>query len=70
MLRVISHLDALCSQRIIRPRTVINVLVFHGFIMFTHYMREMGDRRMYTMRAELKTQFKAKQRAQISERKT
>lgn len=49
---------------------MINVIIFHGFIIFTHYMREMSDRRMYTMRAELKTQFKAKQRAQISERKT
>lgn len=49
---------------------MINVLLFHGFILFAHYVREMGDRRMYTMRAELRVQYKARQRAQINERKT
>ena len=34
-----------------------------------HYLREMNDRRVYTMRAELKVSYRAKQRAQINERK-
>ncbi|GAA5968789.1 hypothetical protein JCM11641_000734 [Rhodosporidiobolus odoratus] len=50
-------------------RNVVNVVLFQGFIIFIHYMREMADRRMYTMRSELKISFKAKQRAQINERK-
>ncbi|GAA5890425.1 hypothetical protein JCM5296_005044 [Sporobolomyces johnsonii] len=57
----------------IRPsfvRNVLNALLFLGFIIFTHYLREMADRRMYTMRAELKVQYRAKQKAQINERKT
>ncbi|GAA5965270.1 hypothetical protein JCM21900_006071 [Sporobolomyces salmonicolor] len=51
-------------------RNVLNALLFLGFIIFTHYLREMADRRMYTMRAELKVQYRAKQKAQINERKT
>ncbi|CEQ40329.1 SPOSA6832_01943, partial [Sporobolomyces salmonicolor] len=47
-------------------RNVLNALLFLGFIIFTHYLREMADRRMYTMRAELKVQYRAK----INERKT
>ncbi|GAA5885713.1 hypothetical protein JCM6882_007538 [Rhodosporidiobolus microsporus] len=50
-------------------RNVVNLIVFDAFILFLHYLREMADRRMYTMRAELKISFKAKQRAQINERK-
>ncbi|KAM0787630.1 hypothetical protein ACM66B_003695 [Microbotryomycetes sp. NB124-2] len=51
-------------------RNLVNVLLFHGFFVWVHFQREMADRRMYTMRAELKIQFKAKQKAQINERKT
>lgn len=54
------------------PRSVPlspTVLLFQGFILFLHYMREMADRRMYTMRAELKISFKAKQRAQQNEKR-
>jgi len=57
----------------VRPsfvRNVLNVLVFQGFLVYTHYAKELADRRMYTMRAELKVQFRAKQKAQINERKT
>ncbi|GAA6027725.1 hypothetical protein JCM8097_008002 [Rhodosporidiobolus ruineniae] len=50
-------------------RNVVTTLLFQAFIIFAHYMREMADRRMYTMRAELKISYKAKQRAQINERK-
>lgn len=55
-----------------RPRYVRNliiVIIFLGFIIFLHYLREMNDRRVYTMRAELKVSYRAKQRAQINERK-
>ncbi|GAA5849688.1 hypothetical protein JCM8547_000535 [Rhodosporidiobolus lusitaniae] len=56
-------------QRPAFVRNVVNLILFQGFICFIHYIREMSDRRMYTMRAELKISFKAKQRAQINERK-
>ncbi|KAI5474272.1 histidine kinase, partial [Pseudohyphozyma bogoriensis] len=48
----------------------LNVAIFHGFVIYTHYRKDLADRRMYTMRSELKIQFKAKQKAQINERKT
>lgn len=35
-------------------RNVLNVALFQGFVLFIHYMQEMGSRRMYTLRAELK----------------
>ncbi|GAA6022631.1 hypothetical protein JCM10207_003930 [Rhodosporidiobolus poonsookiae] len=56
-------------QRTAFVRNVINALVFHGFVIWMHQMRETSDRRMYTMRAELKISYRAKQRAQINERK-
>lgn len=66
---------------------VVNIILFQGFVLYTHYRREVADRRMYLMRAELKgrqartplrkpltrsfsVQFRAKQKAQINERKT
>ncbi|KAL8276521.1 hypothetical protein RQP46_011069 [Phenoliferia psychrophenolica] len=51
-------------------RTLINWALFQVFVLVWHYMREQSDRRTYTLRAELKIQFKAKQKAQINERKT
>lgn len=44
--------------------------MFQLFVLFFHYMRETSDRRTFTLRMELKVQFKAKQKAQINERKT
>jgi osomolarity two-component system, sensor histidine kinase SLN1 len=38
-------------------RNVVNVALFQGFVLFIHYMQEMGSRRMYTLRAELKVSF-------------
>lgn len=35
-------------------RNMLNVMLFQGFILFAHYRRELADRRMYTLRAELK----------------
>ncbi|TKA51038.1 hypothetical protein B0A53_05833 [Rhodotorula sp. CCFEE 5036] len=48
---------------------MVNELIFLGFITFLHYLHEMCDRRMYTMRAELKASYRAQQRAQVGERK-
>ncbi|GAA5904332.1 uncharacterized protein JCM6883_006452 [Sporobolomyces salmoneus] len=51
-------------------RNVVLVILFHAFLMSIHYMAEMAERRLFTLRAELKVQYRAKQRAQINERKT
>lgn len=51
-------------------RDVLNFLVFQAFLLYVHYMRENGERRLYTLRDQLKIQFKATQKAQINERKT
>lgn len=50
-------------------RTMINFLLFHLFLIYVHYMRESSERRLYTLRDQLKIQFKATQKAQINERK-
>ncbi|KAJ7509919.1 hypothetical protein B0H11DRAFT_1961525 [Mycena galericulata] len=50
-------------------RTMINFFLFNAFIIYAHYMKEMSERRLYTLRNQLKIQFKATQRAQINERK-
>lgn len=34
-----------------------------------HYMRENAERRLYTLRDQLKVQFRATQKAQVNERK-
>ncbi|KAM0753644.1 hypothetical protein T439DRAFT_322531 [Meredithblackwellia eburnea MCA 4105] len=44
--------------------------VFQAFVLYFHYAREVSDRRTFTLRMELKVQFKAKQRAQVNEKKT
>jgi osomolarity two-component system, sensor histidine kinase SLN1 len=49
--------------------TVINLLIFYAFLLIVSYQRDTMDRRLYTMRSELKVQYRAKQRAEISERK-
>ncbi|KAJ7625491.1 hypothetical protein FB45DRAFT_921577 [Roridomyces roridus] len=50
-------------------RTMINFFFFNAFIIYAHYMKEMSDRRLHTLRNQLKIQFRATQRAQINERK-
>lgn len=57
------------GERLADPVPRATVIIFLGFIIFLHYLREMNDRRVYTMRAELKVSYRAKQRAQINERK-
>ncbi|KAF8216735.1 hypothetical protein K438DRAFT_1797735 [Mycena galopus ATCC 62051] len=49
-------------------RTMINFFLFNLFLIFVHFMKEMSDRRLYTLRNQLKIQFRATQRAQINER--
>ncbi|RDB15349.1 Autoinducer 2 sensor kinase/phosphatase LuxQ [Hypsizygus marmoreus] len=50
-------------------RSMINFFIFHSFLIYVHYMRESSERRLYTLRDQLKVQFKATQKAQINERK-
>jgi osomolarity two-component system sensor histidine kinase SLN1 len=57
----------------VRPkygRNAANVIIFEAFILHVHYAREVAERRLFTLRDELKTQFKATQKAQVNERKT
>ena len=51
-------------------RAVANVILFGCFLLYVHYSREMTERRGYTLRGQLKTQYKSTQRAQINERKS
>ncbi|KAA1470157.1 hypothetical protein DENSPDRAFT_774313 [Dentipellis sp. KUC8613] len=50
-------------------RNILNFLVFHCFLIYVHYMRETAERRLYTLRDQLKIQFRATQKAQVNERK-
>ncbi|KAF7309943.1 Histidine kinase [Mycena indigotica] len=50
-------------------RTMVNYFLFLAFIIYSHYKREMAERRLYSLRSQLKIQFKETQRAQINERK-
>nr|GAT57971.1 histidine kinase [Mycena chlorophos] len=49
-------------------RTMVNYFIFMAFIIYAHYIKERAERRLHTLRNQLKTQFKATQRAQINER--
>lgn len=51
-------------------KNAINFLVFQAFLLYVHYTREHVERRTYTLRDQLKIQFKATQKAQVNERKT
>ncbi|KAH9939060.1 uncharacterized protein BXZ73DRAFT_44250 [Epithele typhae] len=50
-------------------RSLVNVIFFQGFLLYLHYMRENAERRLYTLRDQLKVQFRATQKAQVNERK-
>jgi len=57
----------------VRPkygRNAANVVIFEIFILYVHYVREVAERRLFTLRDQLKAQFKATQKAQVNERKT
>ncbi|KAH7316420.1 hypothetical protein B0J17DRAFT_687075 [Rhizoctonia solani] len=51
-------------------RHVLNLIIFHAFVLYINWMRETADRRLYVLRDQLKTQYKQTQKAQISERKS
>ncbi|PIL24591.1 hypothetical protein GSI_12475 [Ganoderma sinense ZZ0214-1] len=50
-------------------RNLVNFVFFQGFLLYIHYMRENAERRLYTLRDQLKVQFRATQKAQVNERK-
>ncbi|KZT67331.1 hypothetical protein DAEQUDRAFT_729184 [Daedalea quercina L-15889] len=50
-------------------RNLINFLCFQTFLLYIHYMRENAERRLYSLRDQLKVQFRATQKAQVNERK-
>ncbi|KAF8628700.1 hypothetical protein AX17_005923 [Amanita inopinata Kibby_2008] len=50
-------------------RNMINIFVFHAFLLYVHYMRERSERRLFKLRDRLRTQYKATREAQINERK-
>ncbi|KAF8621809.1 hypothetical protein AX15_007483 [Amanita polypyramis BW_CC] len=50
-------------------RNMINIFVFHAFLLYVHYMIERSDRHLFKLRDRLKMQYKATQKAQINERK-
>ncbi|KAF9778774.1 hypothetical protein BJ322DRAFT_1014389 [Thelephora terrestris] len=47
-------------------RNAINFLVFQAFLLYVHYMREHVERKTYTLRDQLKIQFKVTQKAQVT----
>lgn len=56
----------------VRPkygRNAANIIIFEAFILYVHYVREVAERRLFTLRDQLKTQFKATQKAQVNERR-
>ncbi|KAI0318763.1 hypothetical protein OF83DRAFT_1231076 [Amylostereum chailletii] len=56
-------------HRVTWIRNVLNFMAFHGFLIYVHYMLETSERRLYTLRDQLKIQFRATQKAQVNERK-
>jgi signal transduction histidine kinase len=50
-------------------RTAINFLVFSVFVIFLHFQQEKIDRRMFTLRTQLKISYRALQKSQIAEKK-
>ncbi|KAI0364370.1 hypothetical protein BV20DRAFT_974568 [Pilatotrama ljubarskyi] len=50
-------------------RNLANFIFFQAFLLYVHYMRENAERRLYTLRDQLKVQFRATQKAQVNERK-
>ncbi|TFK48812.1 hypothetical protein OE88DRAFT_1663992 [Heliocybe sulcata] len=65
----------ICSEVLLVPmhttfeRNLLNFAVFYGFLLYVHYMRENAERRLYTLRDQLKVSFRATQKAQVNESK-
>jgi len=55
--------------RLTWTRNLINFLAYQVFLLYVHYMRENAERRLYSLRDQLKVQFRATQQAQVNERK-
>ncbi|KAF9653820.1 hypothetical protein BDM02DRAFT_3215706 [Thelephora ganbajun] len=74
MIGMLTFLIASCALflpvRQVYARNAINFLVFQAFLLYVHYTREHGERRLYTLRDQLKVQYKATQKAQVNERRT
>ncbi|KAG7094161.1 hypothetical protein E1B28_007772 [Marasmius oreades] len=51
-------------------RSMVNFGVFHAVLLYVHNAIETNERRMFSLRVQVKMQFKATQRAQVNERKT
>ncbi|KAG8692513.1 hypothetical protein FRC08_009723 [Ceratobasidium sp. 394] len=49
---------------------ILNLIIYHAFVLYINWMRETAERRLYVLRDQLKTQYKQTQKAQISERKS
>ncbi|KIM44414.1 hypothetical protein M413DRAFT_442397 [Hebeloma cylindrosporum] len=60
---------AVIPRRTTWGRSMINFFIYHTFLIYVHYVQESSERRLYTLRDQLKIQFKATQKAQINERK-
>ncbi|KAI5118222.1 hypothetical protein M0805_000718 [Coniferiporia weirii] len=56
-------------ERAAFTRNVINMLLFHIFLLYIHFKRESTERRNFALRVQLKVQFRATQSAQVNERK-
>ncbi|KAG9080918.1 hypothetical protein FRC07_014741, partial [Ceratobasidium sp. 392] len=50
-------------------RNLINFVIFQAFLLYLHFMYEASERRLHKLRDQLKTQYRATQKAQVSERK-
>ncbi|CAE6370982.1 unnamed protein product [Rhizoctonia solani] len=50
-------------------RNLINFIIYQVFLLYLHFMYETAERRLHKLRDQLKTQYKATQKAQVSERK-
>ncbi|KAF8605922.1 hypothetical protein BDV93DRAFT_490002 [Ceratobasidium sp. AG-I] len=55
--------------RISWVRNLINFIIYQGFLLYLHFMYETAERRLHKLRDQLKTQYRATQKAQVSERK-
>ncbi|TFK71678.1 hypothetical protein BDN72DRAFT_895509 [Pluteus cervinus] len=59
---------AMIPFRLQWTRTMINFAIYHIFLLYVHYIRESSERRLFTLRDQLKVQYRATQKAQINER--
>ncbi|KDQ49238.1 hypothetical protein JAAARDRAFT_43030 [Jaapia argillacea MUCL 33604] len=56
-------------EHAIFSRDILDFIVYQCFLLYVHYMRENAERRLYTLRDQLKVQFRATQKAQVNESK-